>query len=53
MKKIILLLTLFITTLFSEDYLDLSIETKTNYRFEDYFFADTNKTQKKISKILS
>ncbi len=54
MKKIILLLPLFFASFLSGDYLDLSVETKSNYHFEDYYFKDINTTNtKKLEKELS
>jgi hypothetical protein len=52
MKRHLLLTILFLSTFVSADYLDVSLETKSNVAFDNYLFKDINKTEK-LEKALS
>jgi hypothetical protein len=43
MKRHLLLTILFLSTFVSADYLDVSLETKSNVAFDNYLFNDINK----------
>jgi len=54
MKNIFVAMVVFVGTFLSGDYLDISIASKPNYKFEEYLFKDINtsntqKLEKKIS----
>lgn len=54
MKKIFVTIVVFLGTFLSGDYLDISIESKPNYKFEEYLFKDINKTNtEKLEKKIS
>lgn len=54
MKKIILIAIMFLSTFVYGEYLDVTIENKSNYHFDDYLFKDINKTNtEKLEKTLS
>lgn len=54
MKKLLFLATMFLGTFLSGDYLDISIDTKSNYNFDEYLFKDINSTNtEKLEKKIS
>ncbi len=60
MKRILLFVTILFYSFLNADYLDITLENKSNYHFEDYLFNDINVTRDinttktgKLEKILS